>query len=133
MKKKKRTKLKIAIILSLIIVLICTFFIIKLTSSYYHDEDRSLFLNSNSFSFNCPEDYEYIHIELSCENEDSIKYNIVNPAGKVVQTAELLKKSDFFCDSTKGMWKVIFEVNKEVKVNYKLWEGNFKFTDPLEK
>lgn len=131
MKKKKRTKLKIAIALSLIIVLICTFFIVKLTSSYYHDEDRSLFLNSNSFSFNCPEDYEYIHIELSCENENPIKYNIVNPAGEVVQTAELLKKNDFFCESTKGMWKVVFEVNKEIKVNYKLWEGNLKSLDPL--
>lgn len=131
MKKKKRTKLKIAIVLSLIIVLICTFFIVKLTSSYYHDEDRSLFLNSNSFSFNCPEDYKYIHIELSCEDENPIKYNIVNPAGKVVQTAELLKKSDFFCESTKGMWKVVFEVNKEIKVNYKLWEGNLKSLDPL--
>ena len=56
---------------------------------------------------------------------------IVNPAGEVVQTAELLKKNDFFCESTKGMWKVVFEVNKEIKVNYKLWEGNLKSLDPL--
>ena len=133
MKKGNKTRLKIAIVLSLVIALICIFFAIKLTASYYHDEERSLFLNSNSFSFNCPEDYEYIHIELSCEDENPIKYNIVNPAGKIVQTAELLKNSDFFCESTKGMWKVIFEVNKEVKINYKLWEGNLKSIDPLGK
>ncbi|MBE6047913.1 MAG: hypothetical protein E7213_05845 [Clostridium sp.] len=131
--KKKRMRLNIILLISSIVMVIFVLCITRLTSSYYHDEERSLFMNNNTFSFNCPQDYKYIHIQLSCESENPIKYSIVNPAGKVVQTAEMLKKSEFFYNSTKGMWKVNFEVNKEVKVNYKLWEGNLKFMDPLEK
>lgn len=133
MRKRKKKKIIIAIsVVSSILVLILAVCIFKLTASYFHSEERSLFMNNNVFSFNCPENYDYIHLELSSNEENPIRYNIINPAGEVVKSDELIKNSEFFCDSQKGMWKVSFELNKEIKVNYKLWEGNLKFIDPLE-
>ena len=51
---------------------------------------------------------------------------------KVVKTDELNGNSEFFCNSEKGIWKVAFEINKEVNVSYDVWEGSLKFKDPLQ-
>ena len=132
-RKKKKTKLKVVLTIALLLIIICVFYVYKLTSSYTHSEDRELFTGNNVFSFDCPEDYKYIHLKLKCNENSPIKYSVINPAGQVVKTDELVKDSDFSCDSKKGMWKVSFEVNKDVKIRYNLWEGNMKFLDPIQK
>ena len=79
-KKRKKSKIKrivFVMFLMMIIIFLCVF--IKLNNSYVEGKDRCLYVNNNVISFDCMEGYKYIHLKLSSNPEEHIKYNIINP------------------------------------------------------
>lgn len=129
MRKKRKRLINFLV---LILVGIVIFVIIKLNSYSIENSTKAISGSNNEIVFSISESYRYVHIEFKNYNANSIKYSIINPKGEVLKIGEINKSDEFIGKGDKGEWKVVFDVNEDVSIDYRIWTGNIKNNDLIK-
>ncbi|NLK95146.1 MAG: hypothetical protein GX275_08140 [Clostridiales bacterium] len=78
--------------------------------------------------------YRYIHMKFwSSSRGKSVNYKILNSKNEVVSTGTLHgEEVEYIGDCSKGKWKIVFDVEDYLGVDYTVWSGNLKSRDQIE-
>ncbi|NLK95147.1 MAG: hypothetical protein GX275_08145 [Clostridiales bacterium] len=129
MRKHKR----LIIFLSTILILALGVYIgIELISWTKNNGFKSVTKEDNEITYTIG-NYKYIHMKFQgCSMDKAVDYKILNSKNEVVSTGTLDGEAEYIGDCSKGKWKIVFDVEDYLGVDYTVWSGNLKSRDQID-
>ena len=128
MKKRKKFIMFLGIML---IISLGVYLFIEMNSFTKENGTAIITKNDNEITENIGS-YRYIHIKLNGGSEVAPRqYKIINSKNEIVKEGNLEGEVEYEGECSKGEWKIIFNTDEGMQVDYQLWSGNLKSRDNM--
>ena len=130
MKKRKNFIIFLGIILT---ISLGVYLVINMYSFTKKNDTIIITKNDNEITENIG-NYRYIHIKLNGGSKVTPRqYKIINSKNEIVKEGNLEGEIEYEGECSKGEWKIIFNTDEGMQVDYELWSGNLKSRDEMDK